>query len=363
MTTITLLHIFPSFGFGGQQARLAALTRALGAEFRHLVLSLDDNRQGRALFDENAPVEFNTYNMVKSAGFSVTNILTFRKLISSISPNLLCTYNWGSIEAVIANRLGPGAPHLHFEDGFGADEARGSNSRRDIARRHILKHSHLVVPSSALQKIAVRRWRLNPASVHFIENGVDVERLHNARPPLKSGLVIGSVGALRAEKNYARLVRAFQAADRNRAARLEIVGEGPERNALAAAAGGDARIALSGATPAPQEAYARFDVFALSSETEQAPLSMMEAMASGLPVVATDVGDIKAMVAEENRPFITAPGDDDAYAQALAQLMQNPSARAAIGSANRRKAREHFSIDRMAAAHRALYLSLARRDD
>ncbi|MEQ9447368.1 MAG: hypothetical protein RLN70_00495, partial [Rhodospirillaceae bacterium] len=67
------------------------------------------------------------------------------------------------------------------------------------------------------------------------------------------------------------------------------------------------------------------------------------------------------MVAEENLPYITPPGDEEAYAHALAQLLQNPSARAAIGAANRKKAKEAFSLDRMVGAHRKLYLQLMGR--
>ncbi len=355
-TAATLLHVFPSFAYGGQQARLAALTRGLGENFRHLVLSLDEDVSARALFDDDAPVEFNTYQMEKSAGFSLTNILTFRKLISSTIPDLLCTYNWGSVEAVIANRVGAKIPHIHFEDGFGSADVAGGGGKRDFARRHLLRQSTVVVPSHTLAKISAERWRLRPDQIHHIENGVDVDRLQSGQTSINQGVVVGSLGSMRTEKNYVRLIKSFVAADWDRRATLEIVGDGPERNSLACVRGEDERISLPGATADPAAAYGRFDIFALSSDTEQAPISLMEAMASGLPVVATNVGDITAMVAEENLPFITPLGDDEAYVHALAQLLQNPSARAEIGAANRRKAREAFSLERMVDAHRDLYL-------
>lgn len=363
--SVTVLHVFPSFAYGGQQARLATLASRLGRRFRHLVLSLDGDLSARALFEADAQVEFNTYEMKKSSGFSVTNILTFRKLIAKTNPDLLCTYNWGSIEAALANRLGAKKPHVHFEDGFGADEAGDQqNKKRDFARRWILKNSIIVVPSKALEQAARARWSARraelPDRIRLIENGIDVERLQAAQSAMTRNVVVGSLGSLRAEKNYGRLISAFKSADREKRAALEIVGDGPERKVLASMAGGDARIALPGATPTPANAYARFDIFALSSDTEQAPISLMEAMASGLPVVATNVGDIAEMVAGENLPYITPPGDDEAYVHALAQLLQNPTARAEIGAANRRKAREAFSIDRMVDAHRDLYLSMVR---
>lgn len=361
-TCATMLHVFPSFSYGGQQARLATLSRGLGSAFRHLVLSLDEDVSARALFAEDAPVEFNTYKMEKSPGFSFTNIFTFRKLLRTTAPDVLCTYNWGSIEAAIANRIGARAPHIHFEDGFGPDETAGRvNRKRDLSRRVLLGKSMVVVPSRGLAEAAKQRWKLNPDQIRLIQNGVDAERLQSAEKPAGRGVVVGSIGSLRTEKNYGRLIRSFISADHDRHARLEIVGDGPEKSALASIAGGDERITLPGATAAPGDAYARFDIFALSSDTEQAPISLMEAMAAGLPVVATNVGDIADMVSEENLPFVTPLGDEAAYAEALAQMLQNPSARAAVGAANRRKAREVFSVDRMVEAHRALYLAMAGR--
>jgi glycosyltransferase involved in cell wall biosynthesis len=357
-----MLHVFPSFAYGGQQARLATLARGLGPAFRHLVLSLDEDISARALFDEDAPVEFNTYKMEKSRGFSLTNIFTFRKLLHTTVPDILCTYNWGSIEAAIANRMGARAPHIHFEDGFGADETDGrANRKRDISRRLILSKSVVVVPSHGLKQAATVRWKLKPDQVRLIKNAVDGGRLQSGEKPAGRGVVVGSLGALRKEKNYGRLIKAFISADRDKNARLEIIGDGPERGVLGSLAGNDERIALPGATASPGDAYARFDIFALSSNTEQAPISLMEAMATGLPVVATNVGDIADMVSEENLPYITPPGNDAAYAEALAQMLQNPSARAVIGAANRRKAKDAFSLERMVDAHRTLYLESAGR--
>jgi glycosyltransferase involved in cell wall biosynthesis len=355
-----LLHVFPSFSYGGQQARLAGLARGMGPEFRHHIVALDGDLAARALFGEGAPVSFSAMTMKKSAGLSVSNIWRLRRIITDARAGLLCTYNWGSIEAALANRLGPRIPHIHFEDGFGADETNDLQARRRaLARRLFLRSAVIVVPSRALESVVRFQWKLG--EVRRIDNGIDFDLLQGGRRSHSDAVVVGSVGALRPEKNYERLISAFLAADRDGCARLEIVGAGPERARLAAALQGDARVSLPGATASPADAYAHFDIFALSSDTEQAPLSVMEAMAAGLPIVATNVGDIAEMVSDENRPFVTPLGDDEAYAHALAQLLQNAGARAAIGGANRRRAKEAFSFDRMVAAHGDLYRLTARR--
>lgn len=356
---LTLLHIFPSFAYGGQQARLAALARGLGPRFRHCIVALDGDLSASALFETSIAATFDTFAMRKSGFVSLSNLSGFRRLFKRAAPDLLCTYNWGAIEAALANRLGPKLPHVHFEDGFGPDEAAGPSPRRSFARRLLLRDSILVVPSRRLEAIAREHWRA--ARLMRIANGVDFGRLQANRRREGASALVGSVGSLRPEKNYARLIRIFRAADREGMARLEIVGGGPEAEALQALSKGDARIRLPGATRSPEDAYARFDIFALSSDTEQAPVSLMEAMAAGLPVVAPAVGDIAAMVSDENRLFITPPGDEEALAHALAQLLQNESLRVELGEANRAKARTEYSLAAMVERHRALYLELASR--
>lgn len=354
-----LLHVFPSFGYGGQQARFVALAARLGDEFHHHVVALDGDHAAQALLPETAPVDISDFHVKKSSLASISNISHFRKLIALVNPAILCTYNWGAMEAVMANRLGPRIPHIHFEDGFGPDESPGGQSGKRVAtRRLLLNASTVVVPSYCLDDIATDVWKIKPARVRYISNGVDIDRLQGAPSAVSTKITIGTLGALRPEKNHVRLIKAFMTADREKRARLTIVGEGPMREALIAAIkenNAEDRIELLGATAAPHEAYRDFDIFALSSDTEQAPLSMMEAMAAGLPVVAPNIGDIASMISDENRALVTPPGDDDAFIYALAQLIQSPTERAQLGAANRAKAREEFAIEPMIEKYRTLF--------
>jgi glycosyltransferase involved in cell wall biosynthesis len=104
----------------------------------------------------------------------------------------------------------------------------------------------------------------------------------------------------------------------------------------------------------PQALYAGFDVFALSSDTEQMPLSVLEAMAARLPVAATDVGDVRGMLAEANGRFVV-PRDDAALAEALSGLLRDPARRRAIGADNRAKAERDYDQATMFAAWAALF--------
>lgn len=357
---LRLLHVFPSFALGGQQRRLAALVAGLGQGFRHRIYALDGDIGAFSLIaahadiTEAAPLEFR-----KSRGVDIGNLLRLRKAISGADADVLCTYNWGSIEAVMANAVGARLPVVHHEDGFGPEEAGGRQiGRRVQTRRFALRNAFVTVPSKVLEQIAVEDWRLDPARVTRIPVGVDLAKFRKPRARPEAGpVIVGAIGGLRPEKNLARLIRAFEQASEGLAARLEIVGDGPERarlEALAQESRAAASIRFAGSTDRPEDAHARFDIFALSSDTEQTPTSLIEAMASGLPAVAPGVGDIPSMVSKANRPFISEPGDDAAFAKALRAMIADRALRVAVGAANAACA-ENYDARTMIDAFRALY--------
>lgn len=352
-----LLHVFPSFARGGQQMRLAALASHLGDEFAHRVISLNDEVSAR---DASDHIDVETFRARKSRGVSPTNVRRLAGLIGHGDIDILCTYNFGSMEAVLANALGVRRPHVHYEDGFGPDEGPAHQKfRRVMLRRMALRRSETVVPSRVLETVARTAWRLPAGRVRRIPNGVDLQKFA-VGPGARSGrdqLVVGSIGALRPEKNFERLIRVFTATPH--AARLCIYGDGPERERLSSmAAQSSGNVVFKGETKTPEKAYGEFDIFALSSDTEQMPLSLIEAMAAGLPVIATDVGDVRDMLSAENRQFVTAATDERAYAVALENLLGNADLRARLGEGNAEKARREFGLEKMAAAHREVYRAL-----
>lgn len=364
---IVILHVFPSFAFGGQQTRLAQTALRLGRRFRHVIAAIDGDFSARAQFSDTVRAAFMSLPLKKASSVDFTNLMHLRNFIRETAPDILCTYNWGSIEAALANRLFEKKPHVHFEDGFGGDAQDPKvKRRRDSMRRFALRRATILIPTTALKETARNNWRAGSAPVIQISNGVDFNAFQSAPGQLRDKIVVGSVGALRPEKNYARLIEAFLAADATDKARLVIYGDGPERGALLdliKRRDAASRIQLPGAIANPAKAYAEFDFFALSSDTEQAPISIMEAMASGLAIVAPNVGEIGKMVTDENRAYITPQGDDNAYREALSHLLQNPSARADVGAANRRHARMEFSADATAEQIRAVLMKALGREE
>ena len=124
--------------------------------------------------------------------------------------------------------------------------------------------------------------------------------------------------------------------------------------ALAGELGVADHVTFTGHVGAPQGLYRGIDIYALSSDTEQMPMTVLEAMAAGLPVAGTDVGDVAAMVAHDNRRFIV-PLSDSALAASLRALVDDRSLRTALGAANRIKVAQDYDQQTMFGAYAALF--------
>jgi glycosyltransferase involved in cell wall biosynthesis len=202
--------------------------------------------------------------------------------------------------------------------------------------------------------------RLPAGGLRLVPNGVDLQRF---RPGPADALLpgegpwLGTAAALRPEKNVGRLLRAAALLrGQGVAFRLAIMGDGPERPALETLArdlGLTDCTHFLGHVADPAATCRALDVFALSSDTEQMPFAVLEAMASGLAVASTDVGDVAAMLSAENRPHLAAL-DEHALAAALGPLLRDAALRASIGRANRARAEQVFDQEAMFQAHAGL---------
>jgi len=349
-----LLHVFSTFAPGGPQVRFAAIANHFGRRWRHAVVAMDGNTACRERLDPGLDVSFLESGAVK--GDTLGNLRRFRSALRGLRPAALVTSNWGSIEWAMANAL-PLVRHVHLEDGFGPEERDRQLPRRVWTRRVFLRRSTVVVPSRVLERIATEVWRLPRGRLRYVPNGIDLGRFGAGALAENAVPVVGTVTALRAEKNLPRLVRAFRRVVDVMPATLVLVGDGPELpmlQALVAELGLGRTVRFTGHVAQPQALYAGFDVFALSSDTEQMPLSVLEAMAARLPVAATDVGDVRGMLAEANGRFVVLR-DDAALAEALLTLLRDPPRRRAIGADNRAKAEHDYDQATMFAAWAGLF--------
>ncbi|MBA4044264.1 MAG: glycosyl transferase family 1 [Erythrobacter sp.] len=361
-----ILHCHSIFSAGGKEVRCARLMNAWGGTLRHSIVSGQPEAMGAAKLidaqvDARYPQDFPALTGRPTPG----RLAALARAM--IGYDLICTYNWGAMDVVMAHRVFAGVyglpPLVHHEDGFNEDEALGLKPSRNFYRRVALAGAaKLIVPSTGLETIARKVWRQPPGKVERIVNGIDTAAF--ARPPVSKALPftkrkgqhwVGTLAGLRAVKNLPMLVAGCAALPDTW--HLVICGEGPEREAILAAAkahGMAHRVHLPGNVD-PASVVGLFDIFALSSQSEQFPLSVVEAMAAGLPIAAPAVGDIAGMVAEENRAHITAPGDAAALGQALATLAADGPLRARIGAANQARARAEYDFAAMLARYHTVY--------
>jgi glycosyltransferase involved in cell wall biosynthesis len=364
---LRVLHLHSSFDPGGKEMRAVQLMNAFGPEIGHSVVSAVPGALGAAAaIDPAIPVHYPDFPALAGRPFP-RRLLWLARAMAGF--DLILTYNWGAMDAVLAHTAFADVlklpPLVHHEDGFNQDEADGLKWHRNLFRRIALFRAQgLAVPSQRLEHIARTAWKQPVAMVRRIPNGIPV--FAYGRKPKRDALPrvikrpgelwLGTLAGLRAVKNLPRLVRAF--APLPEQWQLVILGEGPERNAIRAEAvrlGVGHRVHLPGHVPHPDKVMGLFDLFALSSDSEQFPISVVEAMASGLAAVAPRVGDVEAMVAGENRRFLVPPGDEAALSEALAALAKDGPLRAAIGAANRARAEADYDEARMFSAYRNLY--------
>jgi glycosyltransferase involved in cell wall biosynthesis len=345
----TLLHAFSTFDLGGSQARFVQLANAFGGQYRHLIVSMD----GRAGAGERLGpgVDWRLMPVTNQRGGALANRASFRQALAEWRPDLVLSYNWGAIEWAAGN-LPHRAPHVHVEDGFGPGEAQRQFARRVWTRRVLLGlgHATVVVPSQRLAAHAAGWW-VPRGRLRYIPNGVPVDAAAEARPEVPRGrpLVLGTVAVLRPEKNLHRLLRAFAVARQQQPLRLVIVGDGPERaslQALATELGVAAEVEFTGYQSQPLQCLRAVDLFVLSSDTEQQPMSMLEAMALGIPVASTRVGDVPHIVPAVAGAALSAP-DDRAFTQMLQQVLALRSQWPAWAEAGLQRVREQFAFGDM----------------
>ncbi|MGH6697500.1 glycosyltransferase family 4 protein [Sphingopyxis sp.] len=359
-----LLHLHSSFSLGGKEARAVRLMNLMGLRARHTILSAVPEALGaRDAIDREIDVAFPADAPALHGKPGPTRYRDLARYMRQF--DLVLSYNWGSMDGVMAHRIFASfrglPPLIHHEDGFNEDESIRRNWKRNGFRRLALPTAEaLVVPSTLLERIAADEWGAKRRT-RLIRNGIDVAAYADAPSVAIPGferregeVVIGTVAGLRKVKDLPRLVRAVAALPAH--VRLVIVGEGPERVAIiaeAAACGMGERLVMPGFMAEPACWIGHFDLLALSSRSEQAPIAVIEAMAAGLPVVSPQVGDVAAMVSDENRRFIAA--DEAAFRGALTELAGNADLRADVGAANRRVAAERFDESTMVAGYENLY--------
>ena len=372
--TAHIVHVVHRFDTGGMENGMVNLFNTLSPErYRHTVVALTDYGDFRQRITAQ-PVEFHALHRAPGHGFGWT--VRLWKLLRSLKPDLVHTRNLAALEAQFVAAAAGIRATVHGEHGRDVFDLYGQNWKYNLLRRAAKPFvSNYIAVSQDLETWLRLAICVPPRKLHHIYNGVDSEKFHpreGARPAFAhpDSIVFGSVGRMVAVKDYPTLTRAFiqlvrQQPERAARARLVIIGEGPARKTcldLLQAAGLAHLAWLPGVRDDIADIMQVLDVFVLPSKNEGISNTILEALASGLPVIATAVGGNLELVEEGVNGMLVQPGDVGGMAQALLAYLDAPARIAEHGAHARQHAVQRFSIPVMAEAYSLVYeLTLGRK--
>lgn len=360
-----ILHIIPSFGLGGMEKVICSIINHTFRRYQHIILSLDGNNNAFRWIEASnvQQIEFR-----KEKEFSQFLKGLYRE-IKNVSPNLLMTYNWGATDAIWLGRLVGVRNIIHHEHGFSVEEAQMTMWKRDICRFFVYRLASALVTVSSNLKVSIqKKYYLTDKHVRMIPNGIDTD-YYSPDSHIRQGIrheldfdtsdfVIVFSGRLDPVKNFELLLEVFRVCHHlDRKVKLLIVGDGPERQKIE-------QISLqkqlhTGLVMVGQKfevlPYLRAgDVFLLTSFTEQMPLTILEAMSVGLPVVASNVGEIRNIIDDGKDGLLRDIRDGcEGFASALLNL-KDSSDRQTMSHAARAKVVTRFREAAMAQYYQTL---------
>ncbi len=362
---LRVVHVLFSFATGGLEKGVATLTRHAAPDIEHVVLCLSASGESARLLRPGTPV----VEMRKASGNSLRFLWRLSRQLKRLKPDVVHTRNWSGLDGVIAARLAGLRRVVHGEHGWGMEDPDGLNPKRVRIRRCLSRwvREYTCVSRSMdtwlSETIRVRR------PVTQIYNGVDTVAYAPApdRDALRARLGLprgeffaGVVGRLDPIKDHRTLFRAFaRVREEFAGAALLVVGDGPERQALQAIAGPEAGVWFLGNRPDVPEILRCLDVFVLPSLNEGISNTLLEAMATALPIVATRVGGNPELVEDGAMGTLVPPGDPESLASAIAVYARNPALRLDHSSRARERATTTFPLEAMVSGYEAVYRRVA----
>lgn len=368
-----IAHVVYSFAVGGLENGVVNLVNRMPEEaYRHTIVSLTGASPEFSGRIKRRDVEIHA--LAKPAGHAVKIYPGLLRLFSRLKPAIVHTRNLAALEAVVPAWLAGVPVRIHGEHGRDVHDLDGTSRKYRLLRRLYRPFVSRYIALSRDLEAYLRDGVGVPASrISQLYNGVDTMRFRPAvggREPIAGSpfndpecWVVGTVGRMQAVKHQTALARAFVIAHRAdpeaaRRLRLVMVGDGPlraESAALLEESGLAGHAWLPGERAGIDAVMRGLDCFALPSLAEGISNTILEAMASGLPVVATDVGG-NAELVEQGVTGMLVPSDDpQALAEAILAYFREPARARRHGAAGRGAAENRFSLDGMVARYMAVY--------
>ncbi len=369
---LRILHVFTRLSHGGMEHGVRKLVTGLDtSRFHHRVCVLRGCDSQAAGLE---PLRQDLLVAPQAGAVAQSRILWLAKAMRSYRPDIVHSRNWGAMEAILAARLASVPVIIHSEHGYEIDMLAGLPWRRRLTRRVLYALTDAVFcVTKDLRDFHARQAWTRSDKIRVIYNAVDSERFApdaGARRSVREKLVlgeaftVGAVGRMVPIKDYATLlVAAAAVAEKGIDVRALLVGDGPElpslREHVANSPQLAGRVVWAGASDAVPQLLNAMDVLVQPSLAEGMSNTLLEAMATGLPVLATRTGGNPEVMVEGRHGWLFQPGDAKVLADRLYQLAVNRALRQQLGAAARRQAQEQFGLQRMLDSYADLYLQLA----
>ena len=358
-------HVIYRLDVGGLENGLVNLINRIPEDrYRQAIICLDKSTNfARNISSPNVEiVELN-----KRPGKDVGCYFRFWKVLRRLRPDVVHTRNLGTIDLVYPALLA-GVPYrIHGEHGWDMVDLHGENRKyRRLRRACVPFFQHVTTVSRHLRSWLIDEIGVAPDKVTSIVNGVDTKRFSPtsfSKHERSAEFVIGTVGRIVPVKDQMTLIRAFRRIVEDRdpnwpKLRLVIVGDGPlleELRSVVESAGLDGLVELPGRDEMIPARLQAFDLFVLPSLNEGISNTILEAMATGLPCVATNVGGNPEIVSDGETGQLFPAGDIESLVSAIRRYLDSPELLHKHGARARQMAESMFSLDRMVEHYLTVY--------
>lgn len=371
---LRVLHVVNRLELGGTESGILKVASGLGGDgFLHAVCTA---RGHSAEFASRHGFSGQVFDAAGPESRFQFLVYRFAQIIRDYRPHVVHSRNWGAIEAVFAARLAGVPAIIHSEHGYELEILKGLPLRQRLFRRAAYATADAVFTvCSDLRDFHARQAGVSTSSIGVIPNGVDSERF--APRPQKqlacraalglpdTSFLVGTVGRLVPIKDQALLLRAARALeDRGVNVSVALAGEGPELEqlrALATALSLSSRVHFLGSSRSIPDFLNALDVFVLPSVSEGMSNTVLEAMSSGLPVIATRVGGNPELIEDQVSGWLFQSGDISKLVEYLLNLEKDQQLRQALGAMARARILGSYRLDSMLQRYRNLYQDLAAR--
>lgn len=365
---VRILHILQAMCIGGMEKRVLRLASGLDSSIYEIHAVSLRPTEGPAI---DWPKERHHFFPIEP-GLHFSRLNEFAKFIRDGRFDIVHSHNWSTMfYGLLAARLAKVPIILHGEHGPNHDDWQGVSRKRELVTTMLAHLTTKVVAVNQTIKLDVRkRWKLPETRVVSIPNGVDLSRFMPSPNSVRNEneLVIGTVARFDRIKNMPCMIKGFdlfRKQNPTQKVRLVLVGDGPlmnEMRNLAASMEYSSEIEFPGATSTPEMQYSRFDLYLNASFSEGMSNTILESMACGLPIIASDIPGNHSWLEENVNALFFQSNNPEALSNCLGTMATNADLRIKMGSNNRQLTEQSYDNGNFIKQYDQLYMNLLRRE-